>query len=280
MRVGADPSGACTESPCLRGRPAGHGLAQPFDYAAVDMLELARRFLREVLDALGLRTANIAANSMGGLWSVAFAIDAPDRVSRLALVGAPLGVNLSLPLPFRALIYGRRATAYRTAAGPADDVGSDRRRQPEVLGATWRRASRAPRRRSARRGSGECAPKRRQLPQLAGALRQGRNVRCQASRDPGRALAVPAGADDLPVGRTRPFFGGPERRRGYRCAEPEPPRYPVPDAGTSCGSTTPTVWWERSSGSCRRTRRASEPMTGAAPIPRDLRQAKHGTTSM
>jgi pimeloyl-ACP methyl ester carboxylesterase len=83
-------------------------LAEPFDYTAVDMLELAGRFLREVLDALGLRTANIAANSMGGLWSVAFAIDAPDRVSRLALVGAPLGVNLSLPLPFRALIYGRR----------------------------------------------------------------------------------------------------------------------------------------------------------------------------
>jgi pimeloyl-ACP methyl ester carboxylesterase len=86
----------------------GHGLAEPFDYTAVDMLELAGRFLREVLDALGLRTANIAANSMGGLWSVAFAIDAPDRVSRLALVGAPLGVNLLLPLPFWALIYGRR----------------------------------------------------------------------------------------------------------------------------------------------------------------------------
>jgi pimeloyl-ACP methyl ester carboxylesterase len=86
----------------------GHGLAEPFDYTVVDMLELAGRFLREVLDALGLRTANIAANSMGGLWSVAFAIDAPDRVSKLALVGAPLGVNLSLPLPFWALIYGRR----------------------------------------------------------------------------------------------------------------------------------------------------------------------------
>jgi pimeloyl-ACP methyl ester carboxylesterase len=86
----------------------GHGLAEPFDYTAVDMLELAGRFLRDVLDALGLRTANIAANSMGGLWSVAFAIDAPDRVSRLALVGAPLGLNLSLPLPFRVLIHGRR----------------------------------------------------------------------------------------------------------------------------------------------------------------------------
>jgi pimeloyl-ACP methyl ester carboxylesterase len=86
----------------------GHGLADPFDYMAVDMLEVASTFLRDILDALGLRTVNIAANSMGGLWSVVFAIGAPDRVSRLAFVGAPLGVNLSLPFPFRALIHARR----------------------------------------------------------------------------------------------------------------------------------------------------------------------------
>jgi len=86
----------------------GHGLADPFDYTTVNMLEVAGVFLRDILDALGLRTANIAANSMGGLWSVLFAIDAPDRVSRLALVGAPLGVNLSLPTPFRMLIQALR----------------------------------------------------------------------------------------------------------------------------------------------------------------------------
>jgi pimeloyl-ACP methyl ester carboxylesterase len=86
----------------------GHGLADPFDYTSVDILELAGVFLRDVLDALGLRTASIAANSMGGLWSTVFAIDAPDRVSRLAFVGAPLGVNLSLPLPFLMLIHVTR----------------------------------------------------------------------------------------------------------------------------------------------------------------------------
>jgi pimeloyl-ACP methyl ester carboxylesterase len=86
----------------------GHGLADPIDYTAVEMLEVASVFLRDVLDALGLPTANIAANSMGGLWSAHFAIDKPDRVSRLALVGAPLGVNLSLPTPFRVLIYALR----------------------------------------------------------------------------------------------------------------------------------------------------------------------------
>jgi pimeloyl-ACP methyl ester carboxylesterase len=86
----------------------GHGLADAFDYTSVDMLEFAPAFVGDILDALGLRTANIAANSMGGLWSVAFAIGAPDRVSRLAFVGAPLGLNLSLPYAFRALIDARR----------------------------------------------------------------------------------------------------------------------------------------------------------------------------
>lgn len=81
----------------------GHGLADPFDYTKVDMLQLAGTFLREVLDALELPTVDIAANSIGGLWSVVFAIDNPGRVSRLALVGAPLGVNLSAPLQFRVL---------------------------------------------------------------------------------------------------------------------------------------------------------------------------------
>ena len=86
----------------------GNGLADPFDYTAVNMLELAGAFLGEVLDGLGLRRVDIAAHSMGGLWSVTFAIEAPDRVSRLALVGSPLGLNLSLPLPFRALIEAAR----------------------------------------------------------------------------------------------------------------------------------------------------------------------------
>lgn len=81
----------------------GHGLADPFDYTGVDMLELAGTFLRDILDALELPTVHIAANSLGGLWSVVFAIDNPDRVSRLALVGAPLGVNLAAPLQFRVL---------------------------------------------------------------------------------------------------------------------------------------------------------------------------------
>jgi pimeloyl-ACP methyl ester carboxylesterase len=77
----------------------GHGLADPFDYAGVDLFDHARTFLREILDVLELPTVDIAANSMGGLWSVVFALAEPDRVGRLAIVGAPPGVTRDVPLP-------------------------------------------------------------------------------------------------------------------------------------------------------------------------------------
>jgi 2-hydroxy-6-oxonona-2,4-dienedioate hydrolase len=76
----------------------GHGLADPFDYRGVDLLDHARTFLRDIVDALELSTVDVVANSIGALWSVAFAIDAPSRVSRLALVGAPFGVARRPPL--------------------------------------------------------------------------------------------------------------------------------------------------------------------------------------
>lgn len=82
----------------------GHGMADPFDYSGVDMPEFGSMFLREILDALNLPSASIAANSMGGLWSVVLALREPQRVTRLVLAGAPLGVNLSLPFPLRAAI--------------------------------------------------------------------------------------------------------------------------------------------------------------------------------
>lgn len=79
----------------------GHGLADRFDYTGVDLLDHARTFLREIFAALELGAADIMANSMGGLWSVAFALDAPERVSRIVLAGAPPGVTGGAPLPLR-----------------------------------------------------------------------------------------------------------------------------------------------------------------------------------
>ena len=79
----------------------GHGLADPFDYKGVDLLDHARVFLGDILDALELPTVDIAANSIGGLLAAAFALDKPERVSRLMLVGAPVGVARDAPLLLR-----------------------------------------------------------------------------------------------------------------------------------------------------------------------------------
>ncbi len=92
----------------------GHGLADPFDYRGVDLLEHARTFLGDILDAVELPTVDVVANSMGALWSVAFALDG-DRVSRLALVGAPFGIARKPPLlmlPFGLPLIGPRLGRY------------------------------------------------------------------------------------------------------------------------------------------------------------------------
>jgi len=76
----------------------GHGLADPFDYRGVDLLEHARTFLGDILETVELPTVDVVANSMGALWSVALALDGSSRVSRLALVGAPFGIARRPPL--------------------------------------------------------------------------------------------------------------------------------------------------------------------------------------
>ena len=93
----------------------GHGLADPFDYRGVDLLDHGRTFLRDIVDALELPAVDVVANSMGGLWSVAFAIHAPRRVSRLALVGAPVGIARRPPvlmLPIGFPLIGQRLGRY------------------------------------------------------------------------------------------------------------------------------------------------------------------------
>ena len=100
----------------------GHGLADPFDYTGEDLLELAGTFLGDIVDVLELGTVDIVANSMGGLFSVVFAIEHPKRVSRLVLVGAPAGVDRAIPIQLRVLgivlgipLIGRPLARFMTA---------------------------------------------------------------------------------------------------------------------------------------------------------------------
>lgn len=81
----------------------GCGLSDPFDYRDVDIREHSGAFVTSMLDALGLKSATLVACSMGGFFALATALDHPERVKRLALVGMPLGMVSSAPLPLRVL---------------------------------------------------------------------------------------------------------------------------------------------------------------------------------
>jgi len=112
----------------------GHGLADPFDYTGVDLLDHAQTFLREVLDALELPVVDIVGHSMGGLFSAAFALDSPQRVSHMVLVGAPAGVKRpNAPLQLRLIglpLVGQRLGRL-LLSNPTRD--SDRKFWGEVL---------------------------------------------------------------------------------------------------------------------------------------------------
>lgn len=75
----------------------GHGLASPFDYRGVNLWHHAVAFLTEVVDSLAVEKVDVAANSMGGLWAIAFAETRPERVRHLVLVGAPAGSRRPIP---------------------------------------------------------------------------------------------------------------------------------------------------------------------------------------
>jgi pimeloyl-ACP methyl ester carboxylesterase len=83
----------------------GCGLTSGFIYShADDLREHAVTFLERVADGLGLESVDIVAHSMGGLWSLWFALDRPHRVRSLSLLGCPaLVVGTSAPLTMRLL---------------------------------------------------------------------------------------------------------------------------------------------------------------------------------
>jgi 2-hydroxy-6-oxonona-2,4-dienedioate hydrolase len=100
----------------------GHGLADPFDHRGVDLLELGRRFIGDVLDAERLESAALVGCSMGGLWATSFALAHPQRVSRLVLVASPAGVSRGLPLMMRlGTLPGLRTLIRRAMRRPTRD---------------------------------------------------------------------------------------------------------------------------------------------------------------
>lgn len=84
-------------------RPGG-GLSDGIDHRQIDVRRLAGNTLRSVADAFGLDRVPIVCNSMGGLWSLWYALDYPERVSKMAQMGCPaLILNTSAPFFMRLL---------------------------------------------------------------------------------------------------------------------------------------------------------------------------------
>ncbi|MCB0686529.1 MAG: alpha/beta hydrolase [Saprospiraceae bacterium] len=81
----------------------GHGLSDMLDYRGVDYQNSAAKFIKSFMDALGLRQANLLGCSMGGYFAVSFALQYPDRVEKLSLMGAPAGMNRWIPPMLRIL---------------------------------------------------------------------------------------------------------------------------------------------------------------------------------
>lgn len=82
-------------------RPGG-GLSDGIDYGSVSFRRAAASSTAGLLDYFGLDSAPMIGNSMGGLWSLRFALEHPERVSAIGLLGCPAGYpGTSAPLPMR-----------------------------------------------------------------------------------------------------------------------------------------------------------------------------------
>jgi pimeloyl-ACP methyl ester carboxylesterase len=67
----------------------GFGLSDPFDYRGRPLRSHAVAQLTSLLDALDLERVPIVGTSLGGMWALCLAVDAPDRVAAVASLGVP-----------------------------------------------------------------------------------------------------------------------------------------------------------------------------------------------
>jgi pimeloyl-ACP methyl ester carboxylesterase len=67
----------------------GFGLSDAFDYRGRSLRCHAVAQLTSLLDALGLEQVPIVGTSLGGMWGLCLALEAPDRVTAVASLGVP-----------------------------------------------------------------------------------------------------------------------------------------------------------------------------------------------
>jgi pimeloyl-ACP methyl ester carboxylesterase len=84
----------------------GFGLSDPIDFTRDSFRADVVTWMSQVLDALDLEETALLGSSMGGTWSLWYALEHPERVRRLVLAGAvPMAPGARLPAPLR-LMFG------------------------------------------------------------------------------------------------------------------------------------------------------------------------------
>ena len=76
---------------CFAPDRPGCGLSDKIDYVGVPFRQHIVDFMTSLLDELRLPKAALAGNSMGGYWSLVFALAAPERVTKVVLLGGVAG---------------------------------------------------------------------------------------------------------------------------------------------------------------------------------------------
>ncbi len=98
----------------------GCGLTDSMDYTGVDVRKSAVEFVNSFMKAVGLEKALFMGQSMGGYFSIRFAMHYPEKVEKLILIGAPAGMNLWIPRMLRVLgTKGLNRLLVKTVAKPS-----------------------------------------------------------------------------------------------------------------------------------------------------------------
>ena len=69
----------------------GCGLTEKLDYTGVSIRQQAVDFMTSLFDGLRLERAAVAGCSIGGYWALVFVLAAPERVTKVALLGGSAG---------------------------------------------------------------------------------------------------------------------------------------------------------------------------------------------
>jgi pimeloyl-ACP methyl ester carboxylesterase len=69
------------------------GLSDVIDYKKLDLYQHAIEFMDTLFEHYGYSCVNIIGNSLGGYWAMLYALQKPERVKNIILIGAPGGTQ-------------------------------------------------------------------------------------------------------------------------------------------------------------------------------------------